>query len=80
MGQRLIFVAGQFLVIVLALLPAALAAALIVFLTQWLIGPVAAVGVATFAVLVILLAEIGCGLWWLGGRFEKFDLSAELRP
>jgi len=80
LGQQLIFVAGQFLAIVLALLPAVLAAAAIIFLTQWLIGPAAAVGVATLAVLVILLAEVGCGLWWLGGRFEKFDLSAELRP
>jgi len=80
LGQRLIFVAGQFLVIVLALLPAALAAAAIIFLTQWLIGPAAAVGAAALAVLVILLAEVGCGLWWLGGRFERFDLSAELRP
>lgn len=80
LGQQLIFVAGQFLAIVLALLPAVLAAAAIIFLTQWLIGPAAAAGAATLAVLVILLAEVGCGLWWLGGRFEKFDLSAELRP
>ena len=80
LGQRLIFVAGQLLVILLALLPAALGASALIFATQWLIGPVAAVSGAALAALVILVAEIWCGLWWLGERFEKFDLSAELRP
>ena len=80
MGQRLIFVFGQFLVIVVVLLPAAAAAALLVFATQWLVGPVVAVMFATVAVLAVLIGEIWCALWWLGGRFEKLDLSAELRP
>jgi hypothetical protein len=80
MGQRLIFVGGQFLVLLFALLPAALGAFALIFATQWLIGPIAAVAVAAFAVLVILVAEVWCGLWWLGERFEKFDLSSELRP
>ncbi len=80
LGQRLIFVGGQFLVLLFALLPAALGAFALIFATQWLIGPVAAVAVAALAVLVILVAEVWCGLWWIGERFEKFDLSAELRP
>ena len=80
MGQRLIFVGGQFLVLLFVLLPAALGGSALIFATQWLIGPVAAVAVAALAVLVILVAEVWCGLWWIGERFEKFDLSAELRP
>ena len=80
LGQRLIFVAGQLLVVGFALLPAALGALLLVFATQWLIGLVAAVALAAVAVLVILVAEVACGLWWLGQRFERFDLSSELRP
>lgn len=82
MGQRLIFVGGQMLVILFALLPAVLAVVALVFINRQLIGaPVAlAVGFAIAAVLVILVAEVGCGLWWLGQRFEKLDLSAELRP
>jgi hypothetical protein len=80
LGQRLIFIAGQLVVILLALLPAALAAFVLVFATQWLIGAPAAVGCAAVAVLVVLVAEVACGLWWLGGRFEQLDLSAELRP
>ncbi|MSU22539.1 MAG: hypothetical protein EXS32_01830 [Opitutus sp.] len=80
MGQRLIFGVGQMLTMVLALVPAVLVAGALVFLTQWLIGLPAAVVLATLVVLAILVGEIWCGLWWLGGRFEKLDLSAELRP
>ena len=51
-------------------------AALLIFILQWWAGPVAAVGLAAIAVLMTLLAEVGCGVWWLGERFEKLDLSA----
>lgn len=80
MGQRLIFGLGQMLAMVLALLPAVAIAGGLIFVTQWLIGLPAAVVFATLAVLVILIGEVWCGLWWLGQRFEKFDLSSELRP
>ncbi len=80
LGQRLIFIAGQFVVIVLALLPAAGGAALFIFITQHWIGLPAAVAVAAGGVVACLAAEVWGGLWLLGERFEKFDLSAELRP
>jgi ABC-2 type transport system permease protein len=80
MGQRLIFVFGNLVVVLTALLPAAFAAGLLIFSTQWLIGGPAAVILATVVVLAVLVAEVWCGIWWLGQRFEKFDLSAELRP
>jgi len=80
LGQRIIFVAGQLLVVALSLVPAALGAFVLVFATQWLIGPVAAVALAAAGVLVILIAEVAVGIWWLGQRFEQFDLSSELRP
>ena len=80
MGQRVIFGLGQLLTMLLALLPAVLVAGVVIFITQWLIGLPAAVLIAALTVIVILAGEIWCGLWWLGGRFEKLDLSAELRP
>ena len=80
MGQRLIFVFGQLFIIVLALIPAAAAAALLIFSMQWIIGSVLAVILTTMFVLVVLIAEVWCGLWWLGQRFERFDLSVEQRP
>jgi ABC-2 type transport system permease protein len=77
-GQRLIFAGGQFLAILAALVPAVIIAALIVFASQWLIGLAAASILATLAVLTIVMGEAWCGLWWLGERFEKFDVSSEV--
>jgi len=34
--------------------------------------------IATLAVLIVLVGEVWCGLWLLGDRFEKLDLSSEL--
>ena len=80
MGQRLIFVFGQLIVILTALLPASLAAFALIFATQWLIGAPAAIALATLVVLVVLAGEVGCALWWLGERFDRLDVSSELRP
>lgn len=80
MGQRLIFVMGQLFVILISLLPVVVGCVLVIFASQWLIGPTAAVVLATLLALAILAAEIAGGLWWLGERFEKLDLATELRP
>jgi hypothetical protein len=79
MGQRIIFVAGQLLITVVALVPAAIGAALIFFVTGWLIGSPAAGVLAGIMAFAMLCAEAFLGVLWLGGRFENFDLSAELR-
>ena len=75
-GQRMIFFFAQVIMTAIALLPATGMAALLIFILQWWAGPVAAVGLAAIAVFVTLSAEVGCGVWWLGERFEKLDLSA----
>ena len=80
MGQRIFFVAGMFLAMAAALLPAAMVAAAVFFVTLWMIGPIVAAGLAVIAVLVILGTEIAVAIFWLGRRFDSFDLSAELRP
>jgi ABC-2 type transport system permease protein len=80
MGQRLIFVAGNMLALLLALVPAAMIAGLLIVIAYNFIGLPAAVLFATIVVLAVLVGEIWCGVWFLGERFEKFDLSAELRP
>ncbi len=79
MGQRLIFMFGQLFVLLLAMLPAGLAALVLILAFKWLIGTAAAVVLAAVAVLVILVGELWCGVWLIGVRFEKIDLSAELR-
>lgn len=78
-GQRMIFFFAQLLTMVLALLPAALLAALLIFILWQLSTPALAVAVGGLAVLAILLVEIGCGLWWLGQRFDRLDFSTDLR-
>ncbi|HTU02122.1 MAG TPA: hypothetical protein VMG58_09910, partial [Candidatus Sulfotelmatobacter sp.] len=78
-GQRLIFGVAQFLIALLVAAPAVCAAALIIFSSQWLLGVGPAVAIASVAVLTILASEAAIGLWWLGWRFEKFDLSTEIR-
>lgn len=78
MGQRLIFFAGYLVVLLVALLPAVLCGALAAFIVHWLAGTVSAVFVSTVVGSIILGAEFAALVWWLGERFEHFDLSSEL--
>ena len=78
-GQRMIFFFAQLFTMAFALLPAGLAAVSAGFIFWRFLGPAGTVGIATLAVLAVLVGEAWCALWWLGQRFEKLDLSAELR-
>lgn len=78
MGQRLLFIAGNLIVVLVSLLPAAAAAIALFFGVRWIAGDVAASGVAVVAVLAILSVEAWLGMHWLGARFERFDISAEM--
>ena len=80
MGQRLIFFAGQFVCLLLALLPALALGGLTIFLTQWLIGLPAAVALAALPVLLVFAGEVWLGVRLLGPRFDHLDISSELRP
>ena len=80
LGQRIVFVAGRLVAMALALVPPAIGAALVFAMTQWIVGPVGAATLGGLAGLAILCAEAWGGMQWLGGRFERFDLSSELRP
>jgi ABC-2 type transport system permease protein len=79
LGQRIIFIAGQLLITVIAMVPAALSAALVFLIAQWLVGIVAAAALAVMAVFLLLCVEAWLGVRWLGGRFEQFDVSTEMR-
>jgi ABC-2 type transport system permease protein len=80
MGQRILFVGVLFLAMAGVLLPAALAAAAVFFLLLWVVGPIVAGVFGVLAALSVLGTEIAFAVAWLGKRFERFDLSAELRP
>lgn len=79
-GQRMIFFFAQLLTMILALLPPLAFAGLLIFILQALVGAPIAVVVAGLAMLVILLGEVWCGVWWLGERFDRLDFSADARP
>jgi hypothetical protein len=81
MGQRLIFFFAQLLTMIVALLPAVFAGAATIAVACFFFSlpPIAGVWLAATGVLAVLLGELWFGLWLLGGRFEKLDLSAELR-
>jgi hypothetical protein len=80
LGQRLLFFAGQVLLLALGLLPGALAGVVTFFVVNWLVGPIAAAVLAWLVVMTVLGVEIWAGVRWLGERFARFDLSSELHP
>ena len=78
-GQRLMFGIVQLLFALLVAVPAAGVAVLVYIASFWVLGISTGVVLATVAVVFILAAEAAVGLWFLGGRFERFDLSLENR-
>jgi hypothetical protein len=80
MGQRIFFVAGQQLVMILSLLPATLVAGLVFLVARLLAGYALAGAIATASALAVLAVEVWVGVGMLGERFDRFDLSAELVP
>ena len=77
-GQRLIFMIGQLLVFVVALVPAAALFAGVFFLVKWLLGMATAIPLASIAAALVLGAEAAAGVALLGWLFERFDVSEEL--
>jgi ABC-2 type transport system permease protein len=82
LGQRLIFMLLQLVVMILLLLPAAVGAVAVWFAASLLLGatPLGAGLAAVTGTLAVLLTELGVVIFWLGNRFESLDISAELRP
>jgi ABC-2 type transport system permease protein len=79
-GQRLMFGIVQLLFALLVIVPAAGAAALVFLASTFYFHNVGADAViATLSALLILSGEAAVGLWFLGERFEKFDLSTDSR-
>jgi hypothetical protein len=77
MGQQLILMFGQIIVLTLTLLPAALAGTAAYLIAGWLFGRVIAAAVATgaLAAALVLAAEAALGVHLLGKAFEQFDWS-----
>ena len=77
-GQRMLLSLGRLLILAVALVPPTVVGVVLTF-TAWLLGaPLAALLTAGSAV-VILGSEVALALFLVGRRFEKLDLSQELR-
>lgn len=77
MGQRIIFLFGQILVLTLALAPGVAIFAMTVFLGKMFLGLTVAIPLASIAAAIVLAIEGFIGVKLLGKFFERFDLSAE---
>jgi hypothetical protein len=78
-GQRLVFGLLQFLFMPLVLLPTAGWAILVYLGSFYWIGIAPALVLSFFVGAFLIGAAVAVGLWWLGGRFGRFDLSSELK-
>jgi hypothetical protein len=76
-GQRLLFGLFQILCALAVIVPAAAWAWLISFSTSHWVGLGPSFVLSALFVLPMLVAEAAVGLWFLGNRFESFDLSTE---
>jgi hypothetical protein len=79
MGQRMIFMAGYLLTLVIALLPAVVIAGIAFLLLNWLASMSLALLASALVAGLVLAIELAAVLWWLGRRIDDFDLSQELR-
>jgi len=78
-GQRLVTLAGNILVLVVALLPAAIVFAPSLWIAyKFFSGNAAFVAVATMPAVAVLVAEFWFGVKALGAQFENLDVSNEM--
>jgi ABC-2 type transport system permease protein len=77
-GQRLIFLFGQLLVFIVALIPAAVVFGVVFLVAKMLVGLNIAIPLASAAAAVILAGEAALGVLLLGYLFDRFDVSAEM--
>jgi ABC-2 type transport system permease protein len=79
MGQRLVTMAGNLLVLAIALIPAAVVFAPSVWIAyKFFSGNAAFVAVATTPAVGVLVAEFWFGVKALGAQFEELDVSNEM--
>jgi len=78
MGQQLILLFGQLLILALSLAPAAAVFTVVFFLTSRVFPIAWSVLPGSLGTAAVLLTEAGLFIMGLGGVFERFDLSEEV--
>jgi hypothetical protein len=75
MGQRLLFMFGTLLAVVISLVPAGIAFGVVWFVSQLVMSPWLAAPLGSLAGSLVLLAEAALGIAWLGRLFDKIDIT-----
>ncbi|MEO8381184.1 MAG: putative ABC exporter domain-containing protein [Acidobacteriota bacterium] len=79
MGQRVLMLAGNLLILAIALVPpAAVMVPAFLIANHWFSGSAALVVVATVPSAAILVGEVWIGVRALGAQFEKLDVTNEI--
>jgi ABC-2 type transport system permease protein len=79
MGQRLLMMAGNLLVLLFVLLPAAcILGPGLLMAKYWFHGSVAMVALTTVLAAALLFLEVWLGIVFLGRQFEKIDVTNEM--
>jgi ABC-2 type transport system permease protein len=76
-GQRIVFMFGSMIAFGVSMILPTILFVSIYFLAQFVVGPVLPVPLAALGAALVLAAEAGFGIWWLGRMFDKFDIAAE---
>jgi ABC-2 type transport system permease protein len=76
-GQRIIFMIGQVLVFLIALIPATIVFGVIFFIFRLALSLSLVIPLASIAAALVLGAEGAFGVLLLGRLFERFDVAAE---
>jgi ABC-2 type transport system permease protein len=77
MGQSIIFMVGQLLVLLVTLLPASVAFALAYAIIYFMFGAPCALPAAALASAFVLFSEAAGAIYFLGTVLERFDVSVE---
>ena len=78
MGQRMVFMLGYLVAVLVAAIPAALLGGLGFLLGHWLGGMAAAILAAALGACAVFACELAVAVRLLGRRIDRFDLSQEL--
>ncbi len=79
MGQRVLMTAGNLLVLLFVLLPAACIVGPSLFIAErWFHGSAGVVAIATVPAAALLFFEVWLGIRFLGAQFEKIDVTNEV--
>lgn len=75
MGQRIVLLLGQMLVLFASVLPAGVVFTVVLLLLKWAVGWLVAAPVAGLTAAAVMAVEVWLAVAWMGRWFERLDVS-----